>query len=45
MRALCLLILFIWLACEINQMDAPAPKPDDPYRLDRWRDGETGLDH
>ena len=41
MIGLCLLILALWLACEICGRDiANARKPPpDPYRPERWRDG------
>ncbi len=44
MQALALFLLLMWLACEINYMDMSAPEPNDPYRLERWRDGEGSLD-
>jgi len=44
MKALSLLLLFIWLAFEINHKDMAAPEPDDPYRLERWKNGEKNLD-
>lgn len=36
----CLLILALWLASEIASRDLASPAPKDPYRLDRWRQGE-----
>lgn len=44
MQALSLFLLVMWLACEINGMDMSAPKPNDPYRLDRFHNGEKSLD-
>ena len=41
---LCLLILALWLASEIVARDLSAPAPKDPYRLDRWRNGEGDPD-
>ena len=40
MIGLVLVILALWLACEICARDLAGPKPKDPYRLDRWRNGE-----
>ncbi len=37
---LILLILALWLASEIVARDLSGPAPKDPYRLDRWRQGE-----
>ena len=37
---LSLLILALWLASEIAARDLASPTPKDPYRLDRWRQGE-----
>ena len=45
MFGLCLLILALWLASEIVSRDAAAAAPEDPYRLDRWRDGDGERDH
>ena len=44
MIGLCLVVLALWLACEICGRDAAQSRtpPADPYRLDRWRDGEKG---
>ena len=41
---LTLLILALWLACEIVARDLSSPAPKDPYRLDRWRQGEGDPD-
>ncbi len=41
---LCLMILALWLACEIVSRDLANPAPKDPYRLDRWRNGEGNPD-
>ncbi len=41
---LSLLILALWLACEIVARDLTSPPPKDPYRLDRWRKGEGDPD-
>lgn len=41
---LCLMILALWLACEIVSRDLASPAPKDPYRLDRWRNGEGDPD-
>ena len=41
---LSLLILALWLACEIVARDLSSPAPKDPYRLDRWRQGEGDPD-
>jgi hypothetical protein len=40
MIGLILLLLALWLACEICGHDLASPPPDDPYRADRWRNGE-----
>ena len=37
---LCLVILALWLACEICARDLAQEDEPDPYRLDRWRKGE-----
>ncbi len=42
--SLCLLILALWLASEIVARDLSRPAPKDPYRLDRWREGEGDPD-
>ena len=41
---LSLLISALWLACEIVARDLSRPAPKDPYRLDRWRNGEGDAD-
>ncbi len=41
---LTLLILALWLASEIVARDLSSPAPKDPYRLDRWREGEGDPD-
>ena len=41
---LCFLILALWLASEIVGKDLSSPAPKDPYRLDRWRNGEGDPD-
>ncbi len=41
---LILLILALWLASEIVARDLSGPAPKDPYRLDRWRQGEGDPD-
>ena len=41
---LSLLILALWLASEIVARDLASPAPKDPYRLDRWRQGEGDPD-
>ncbi len=41
---LCLLISALWLASEIVVRDLSSPTPKDPYRLDRWREGEGDPD-
>ena len=41
---LCFLMLALWLASEIVARDLSSPPPKDPYRLDRWRNGEGDLD-
>ena len=40
MTGLILVLLALWLACEICARDLAQAKPRDPYRLDRWRDGQ-----
>lgn len=40
MLGLILLLLALWLACEICGRDFASPPPPDPYRKDRWRGGE-----
>ena len=35
-----LLLLAVWLASEICGRVLASPPPDDPYRADRWRNGE-----
>jgi len=42
--SLCVLILILWLASEIVARDLSSPAPKDPYRLDRWRNGEGDPD-
>ena len=42
--SLCVLILILWLASEIVARDLAGPAPEDPYRLDRWRNGEGDPD-
>jgi len=42
--SLCVLILALWLASEIVARDLAGPAPEDPYRLDRWRNGEGDPD-
>jgi hypothetical protein len=37
---LILLLLALWLACEICGRDFASPPPPDPYRKDRWQGGE-----
>ncbi len=39
-----LLLLALWLACEIVSRDLSSPAPKDPYRLDRWCNGEGDPD-
>ncbi len=41
---LCFLILALWLASEIAARDLSGPAPKDPYRLERWRNGEGDAD-
>ncbi len=41
---LCFLILALWLASELAARDLSGPAPKDPYRLDRWRNGEGDPD-
>ena len=43
MIGLVLVILSLWLACEICARDYKQPPPPDPYRSDRWRDGEDSA--
>ena len=40
----CFLILALWLASELAARDLSGPAPKDPYRLDRWRNGEGDPD-
>ena len=40
MTGLIIMLLALWLACEICAADYNAPRPKDPYKLDRWRNGE-----
>jgi len=42
--SLVVLILILWLASEIVARDLAGPAPKDPYRLDRWRNGEGDPD-
>ncbi len=44
LRGWCFLILALWLASEIAARDLSSPAPKDPYRLDRWRNGEGDPD-
>ncbi len=44
LTGLTLLILALWLASEIVARDLSRPAPKDPYRLDRWRQGEGDPD-
>ncbi len=39
-----LMILALWLASELAARDLSGPAPKDPYRLDRWRNGEGDPD-
>ena len=39
-----LMILALWLASELAARDMSGPAPKDPYRLDRWRNGEGDPD-
>ncbi len=39
-----LMILALWLASELAARDLSGPTPKDPYRLDRWRNGEGDPD-
>jgi hypothetical protein len=40
MLGLVLVLLALWLACEICGRDLASPPPPDPYRKDRWRNGD-----
>jgi hypothetical protein len=40
LTGLALIILALWLACEICARDLAQPEPKDPYRWDRWRKGD-----
>lgn len=40
MIGLILVLLAVWLACEICGHDLASPPPADPYRADRWRNGD-----
>lgn len=40
MLGLILILLALWLACEICGRDLHQPPPRDPYRLARWKRGE-----
>ena len=40
MLGLCLVVLALWLACEICARDLAQGEPPDPYRFERWRGGE-----
>ncbi|HEX9768119.1 MAG TPA: hypothetical protein VGA50_03005 [Kiloniellales bacterium] len=40
MLGLIFLLLALWLACEICGRDLASPPPPDPYRADRWRNGD-----
>ena len=40
MTGLCIVILALWLACEICARDLAQSEAPDPFRLDRWRKGE-----
>ena len=40
MLGLTLVLLALWLACEICGRDIASPPPPDPYRKDRWRSGD-----
>lgn len=46
MLGLCLVILCLWLACEICGRDLEQARraPPDPFRLDRWKRGEDDPD-
>lgn len=41
MIGLILVLLALWLACEICARDLAAPPPADPYRLERWKGGDS----
>ena len=43
MTGLVLILLALWLASEICARDLAGPPPDDPYRADRWRQGEPSA--
>jgi hypothetical protein len=38
---LILVLLALWLACEICLYDITQPPPPDPYRADRWKSRGT----
>ncbi len=44
LNGLSLLILALWLACEIVARDLSSPAPKDHYLLDRWHKGEGDPD-
>jgi len=39
MLGLSLVLLALWLACEICARDFASPPPPDPFRKHRWRNG------
>jgi hypothetical protein len=39
MLGLILVLLALWLACEICARDFANPPPPDPFRKHRWRNG------
>jgi len=41
MTALGILLLLFWLSVELGYHDLAQPEPDDPYRLDRWKNNGT----
>ncbi len=42
--SLCVFLLILWLASAIVAKDLSSVAPKDPYRLDRWRNGEGDPD-
>jgi len=44
MTGLILVLLALWLACEICARDLAQPEPRDPFRLDRWRGERSRAD-
>ena len=43
MTGLIIMLLALWLACEICACDLAQSEPRDPFRRDRWREGRSAT--